>query len=68
LKSVAKMPLQASIFARIIMYADENAERIFKKAIRLLRLAAASAIEIGRKNALASKHFCSDYNVCRRKC
>ena len=68
LKSVAKMPLQASIFARIIMYADENAERIFKKAIRLLRLAAASAIEIGRKNALASEHFCSDCIVRKHMC
>jgi len=40
----------------------------FKKAIRLLRLAAVSAIEIGRKNALASKHFCSDYIVRKHMC
>jgi len=39
--------------------------RIFKP-YGFLRRTAASAIENCRKNVLASKHFCSDYNVCRQ--
>ena len=45
------------------MYTDKKCWAHFSKAIRLLWHAAASAIEIGHKNALASKHFYPDYIV-----